>query len=65
MRGIVCELQLVDCRVSAFDVLNPMKQFRIFAERARDSAQSTYVLRMSPSGVVTAAVTVGDEGRPH
>jgi hypothetical protein len=58
VRRIVCELQLLDCRVAPFDVLNAMKQFRIFAQGTRDSAQSTDMLRMSPAGVVTAAVAV-------
>ena len=58
MRRIVRKLQLLDCRVAALDVFNSMKELRIFAQGARDSAQPTYVLGVAPPGVVAAAVTV-------
>jgi hypothetical protein len=52
------ELELFDGRVAAFDVLDSMKELGIFAQRARDGAQSTYVLGVPPTRVVTPAITV-------
>jgi hypothetical protein len=58
VRRIVRKLELVDCRVPSLEVFDAMKQLRIFAEGARDGAQSTYMLRMAPPGIVAPAVTV-------
>jgi hypothetical protein len=44
--------------VPPLEVLHAMKQLRIFAEGARDGAQSTYMLGMAPPGIVAPAVTV-------
>jgi hypothetical protein len=46
-------------------VLDGMEKFWILSQRPGYCAQAPDVLRMSPSGVVTAAVAVGDEGGPH
>ena len=59
------ELELLDGRVTSLEVLNVVKQKRIVTQRPGDGAQSSDVLRMSPSGVVSSAVAVGDERGPH
>ena len=59
------ELELLDGRVPALEMVDGMKELRIFAQRSRNRAQAADVLRMRPPGVVAAAIAVGDERGPH
>ena len=59
------DLELLDGRVPALEMVDGMKELRIFAKRPGDGAQPTDVLRMSPPGVVPATIAVGDERGPH
>lgn len=59
------ELDLLDRRVASLEMLDGVKQLRVITQGTGDGAQTPDVLRMSPSGVVAAAVAVGDERGPH
>ena len=59
------ELDLLDGRVPPLEVLDAVKELRVLPQRPCDRAQTPDVLRMSPTGVVTPAVAVRDEGSPH
>jgi len=51
--------------VATDNLIHRMKKIGIRAKSTRYRAQSSYVLRMIPPGVVTAAVGVGNEGDGH
>ena len=59
------ELELLDGRVPALEMVDGVKELGIFAQRTGDGAQAADVLGMRPSGVVPAAIAVGDERGPH
>ena len=59
------ELQLIVGRVPTFDVLQRVKQLEVLAQRAGDRAQPAHVFRMSPAGVVTAAIGMRDVRDVH
>ena len=59
------ELDLLDRRMSPFEVLHGVKELGIFAQGARNSAKAADVLRVSPPGVVAPTIAMGDEGSPH
>jgi hypothetical protein len=59
------ELELLDRRVPALEMVDGVKELGIFAKRTRNRAQTADVLRMSPPGVVPATIAVGDERGPH
>ena len=63
--GIVHQFQLVDRRVAPFQVVDGVEQSGIVAEGACNRSKAPDVLRMSPSGVVTPAIAVGNERSPH
>jgi hypothetical protein len=46
-------------------VIDRVEELRINAERARYRAKAANVLRVSPRGVVAAAIAAGNEGGPH
>lgn len=54
----VSELELLQHRVTTFDVLDAGKEVGVVPERAGDRAQAAHVLRMSPARVVPAAIAV-------
>ena len=56
VRGVVRERELVRRRVPALEVQERVKQVRILAQRARNGAQPSDVLRVTPACVVPAAV---------
>ncbi len=47
--------------MTSFDVLQLLKQLEVVAHGAHDRDEASDVFRMSPSGVVTSAIGVGDE----
>ena len=61
VRRIVAERQLLGRRVPALEMFDSMKKIRLLAQRARDRAKTSDVFRMTPSGVVTAAIAVRNE----
>src|SRR4051812_20193762 len=63
--GIVRQGEVAYGRVPPLDVEQRVKQLDIVAERPRDGPQSAHVLRVTPTGVVSAAVRVRDEGDGH
>jgi hypothetical protein len=63
--GVVHDLELVDSCMPALEVIDRVKELRIEPEGARYSAETAYVLRVPPPGIVTAAVAAGNEGGPH
>ncbi len=63
--GVVNELELLDRRVSSFEMVDFVKQSRIIAKRTCDGSQAADVLRMSPSGVVPTTIAMGNERGPH
>ena len=52
------KLELFDCRVTPLEVLDGVKQLGFFTQRPGDGAETSDVLRMSPTGVVSSAVAV-------
>ena len=56
---------LIDRRVSSLEMLDRMKELRVFAQCTSDRAQAPDVLGMPPARVVTAAIAMGDERGPH
>ena len=58
VRGVMRELEFLHSGVATFDVLDTMKQLRVFAKCASDGAQAADVLGVAPACVVPAAVTV-------
>lgn len=59
------ERDLVDRGVPAFEMLDLVKEFRIFPQRPGDSAKPADVLRVPPPRVVTPAIAVRDECGSH
>src|SRR5437763_1120652 len=57
--------ELLNCGLSAFQMLDGVKELRILAQRARDRPQAPDVLRMPPPGVVAPAIAMGDKRGPH
>lgn len=55
------ERQLVDSRMATFDLFDALEERRFIPQRAGYGAKSANVFRMSPTGVVPAAVGVRDE----
>ena len=58
MRRVVRELQLFDCRVTAFYVFDAMEQLGILTQRSGNRAQTANVLRMCPTCIVATAIAV-------
>ena len=65
VRTVMGQSDLLERRMASFEVINPMKDFGLFTKGACNRTQATDVFRMSPSGVVPAAIAVGNERRPH
>src|SRR3954466_5939073 len=56
---------LIDRRVSSLEMLDRMKELRVFAQCTSDRAQAPDVLGMPPARVVTVDTAMGDERGPH
>src|SRR5436190_23963826 len=59
------ELELLDRRMAPLEVFDGVEYFRVLPQRSRYRAQTSDVLRVTPPGVVTPAIAVRDERRPH
>src|SRR4051794_27388 len=62
---IMDQLEFFDGSVPAFQMLDTVEELGILTKRARDGAETTDVLGMSPSRVVAATIAVRDERGPH
>ena len=52
------KLELFNGRVTSLEVLDGVKQLGFFTQRPGDRAETSDVLRMSPTGIVSPAVAV-------
>lgn len=62
---IMSNRKLIRRRVPADNLFDGIEQLRIRSQRSCDRTQSSYMLRMIPSGIMTAAVGVRYEGDVH
>jgi hypothetical protein len=61
----VDELELGRSRVSSLDLLDSIEESGIVTQGASDGTEASNVLGMIPSGVVTAAIRMRNEGDRH
>jgi hypothetical protein len=65
VRGVVRERYFLCRCVASLQMIDSMKDLRIIAQRPGNRAQPADVLRMPPSSVVSAAIAIRNERRPH
>ncbi|MDQ6717497.1 MAG: hypothetical protein M3Z17_03995, partial [Gemmatimonadota bacterium] len=58
---VVREGELVDGGVPSLEMLHSVEEVGLVAQRARNGAQATDVLGVTPAGIVPAAIAVGNE----